>query len=133
MNVIEFEQITKRYGQTTAIECVSFEVGKGEIFGIVGPNGAGKITMVEAIAGLRRIDSGRISVLDLDSAQQGPELRKRIGVQLQHTALQDRLKVWEALDLYASFFVRSVDQEELMAAWGLQNKRNAPFTTLSGG
>ena len=133
MNVIEVEGISKTYGATRAVDDVSFSVDEGEIFGVVGPNGAGKTTTVEAVAGLRGVDSGRISVLGLDPVGHGRALRQRLGIQLQDAALQDRLRVWEALDLYASFYDRSADQDELITAWGLEDKRGAAFSTLSGG
>ena len=133
MDVIEVQGISKTYGATRAVDNVSFNVAEGEIFGIVGPNGAGKTTMVEAVAGLRDVDSGSIVVLGLDPVHQGTALRRRLGMQLQHAALQDRLRVWEAIDLYASFYDRTADQTELMADWDLESKRNAAFSTLSGG
>ena len=133
MDVIEVQGISKSYGDTRAVDDISLSVAEGEIFGIVGPNGAGKTTTVEAVAGLRRVDSGRISVLGLDPIGEGGALRQRLGIQLQHAALQDRLRVWEALDLYASFYERSADHHELIAAWGLEEKRGAAFSTLSGG
>jgi ABC-2 type transport system ATP-binding protein len=109
-------------------------VGKGEIFGIVGPNGAGKSTTVECLAGLREKDSGTVSVLGLDLLREGRKLRERIGVQLQEAALPDDIKVWEALDLYASLFYRSsADWERLLEQWGLAQKRDTRFENLSGG
>ena len=131
--VIQVEHLTKTYGSTTAVKNLSFSVQRGEIFGIVGPNGAGKTTTMECLAGLRRADSGRLSVLGLDPARQERELRKRIGVQLQQAALPEDLKVWEALDLFAAIYHRPDGWQKLMETWGLEEKRNARFATLSGG
>ena len=92
------------YGQTRAVDGVSFEVGAGEIFGIIGPNGAGKTTTVECLEGLRVPDEGRVRVLGLDPQRQGDALRERIGAQLQESALPARLRVGEAMALFASFY-----------------------------
>ena len=130
---IRVKGLCKSYGSTVAVDGVSLEVGRGEIFGIVGPNGAGKTTTVECITGMRKPDGGTIQVAGLDPRSQGTELRRRIGVQLQQAALPDRLKVWEALDLYASFYDKPADWQELMEQWGLADKQNARFEDLSGG
>lgn len=131
--VIEVDRLQKSYKQTKAVEDVSFEVRRGEIFGLAGPNGAGKTTTVECLQGLRRPDSGRIRVLGLDPQKQTQELRQRIGCQLQQSALHDRIKVWEALDLFAAFSAVEVDWRGLMHQWGLAEKANSPFASLSGG
>ena len=94
--IIEVERIRKTYGETVAVDGVSFSVQPGEIFGIIGPNGAGKTTTVESIIGLRKPDRGRISVLGLDPIRERAALAQRIGVQLQAAALAERMKVWEA-------------------------------------
>jgi ABC-2 type transport system ATP-binding protein len=131
--VIEVEGLAKRYGEVAAVDGVSFQVAEREIFGIVGPNGAGKTTTVEILEGLRRADAGRARVLGLDPDRDGPRLRQRIGAQLQEAALPDRLKVWEALDLYASFYDRAAPWRELLERWGLAERRNAAVGNLSGG
>src|SRR5215470_16211652 len=105
--VIEVQHLHKNYGETVAVEDVSFAVQEGEIFGVLGPNGAGKTTTVETIAGLRTPDGGRVRVLGRDPAD--PELRELVGVQLQDSALPDRLRVGEALDLYAAFYREPAD------------------------
>jgi ABC-2 type transport system ATP-binding protein len=131
--VIQVEELRKRYGEVTAVDGVSFQVAEREVFGIVGPNGAGKTTTVEIVEGLRRPDGGRVRVLGLDPGRDGPKLRQRIGVQLQRAALPDRLKVWEALDLYASFYARAVPWPELLDRWELAERRTAAVGNLSGG
>jgi len=131
--IIKVDQLHKVYGSTVAVEKISFEVKKGEIFGMVGPNGAGKTTTIECIEGLRLPDGGDIQVLDLNPQQDGYSLRPRIGVQLQESALSHRLKVWEALDLFASFYPRSKNWQDLIEQFGLEDSRNKPFAKLSGG
>jgi len=108
-SVIQVEHLLKAYGPVVAVNDLHFEIYAGEIFGMVGPNGAGKTTTIECIEGLRRPDAGRLRVLGLDPQQDGYALRSRIGAQLQESALPDRLQVWEALDLFASFYPRTID------------------------
>jgi ABC-2 type transport system ATP-binding protein len=131
--VIEVNNLRKRYGSHVAIADVSFQVRQGEIFGLLGRNGAGKTTTVECLQGLRRADGGRVRVLGLDPQRHTQQLRRRIGCQLQEAALPDRLKVWEALDLFASLAPDGVDWQALMDQWGLADKRTASFASLSGG
>ena len=131
--VIQAEHLQKKYGATIAVQDVSLQVQQGEIFGIIGPNGAGKTTTVEMLEGLRRADGGTVRVLGLDPQRDGDELRERIGIQLQSSELDDAIKVWEALDLFASFYRRTSAWKNLLAQWGLQEKRNASFKSLSGG
>jgi ABC-2 type transport system ATP-binding protein len=130
---IEVNNLHKFYGPVRAVDGVSFIVEEGEIFGMVGPNGAGKTTTIECVEGLRRPDRGTVRVLGLDPQRDGYELRRRIGVQLQEAALHPRLKVWEALDLFSSFYPRRVDGMALLEQLGLADKRNAAFEKLSGG
>ena len=131
--IIRVEHLHKAYGTTVAVQDISFEVQPGEIFGIVGPNGAGKTTTVECLAGLRTPGSGSLRVLGMDPANQAGSLRQRIGVQLQQAALPEDIKVWEALDLFASFYAHPLDWRTLLEPWGLADKRNARFGGLSGG
>ncbi|MEW9554679.1 ABC transporter ATP-binding protein [Nonomuraea sp. NPDC050783] len=133
MAVIEVTGLRKRYADLTVLDGVSFSVDEGEIFGILGPNGTGKTTVVECVEGLRRPDEGTIRVLGLDPIKDGRALRERIGVQLQQTMLPDTIKVREALDLYASFYADPRDWRELLVEWGLADKRDARFGKLSGG
>ena len=102
--VIQVSGVRKTYGSTVAVDEVSFEVIDGEIFGLIGPNGAGKTTTMECIEGLRHPDRGTISVLGLDPFRDVYKLQNRIGVQLQQAQLQKRIKVWEAVDLWASLY-----------------------------
>jgi ABC-2 type transport system ATP-binding protein len=131
--VVQVEGLRKVYGMTVAVDDVSFEVHKGEIFGMVGPNGAGKTTTIECLEGLRKPDRGIVRVLGLDPQHDGRTLRERIGMQLQQSNLPERMRVWEALDLYASFYPNAADWNELLLHLGLDEKRNSPFSKLSGG
>ena len=132
--VIRVSGVRKSYGSTVAVADVSFDVHHGEIFGLIGPNGAGKTTTMECIEGLRTPDRGSISVLGLDPFRQVYKLQDRIGVQLQQAQLQKRIKVWEAVDLWASLYrKKAVDGERLLAQLGLTDKRDAWFMNLSGG
>jgi ABC-2 type transport system ATP-binding protein len=133
MNVIEVNDIVKHYGGRAVVDGISFAVEEGEIFAILGPNGAGKTTTVETITGLRTPDSGTIKVLGLDPRHDRDALRRQVGVQLQESQLPDRVRVWEALDLYASFYDQPADPKELLSDLGLQDKRDTPFAKLSGG
>ena len=132
-SVIEVNNLRKRYGSHVAIADMSFQVRQGEIFGLLGRNGAGKTTMLECLQGLRRPDGGRVRVLGLDPQRHNQQLRRRIGCQLQETALPDRLKVWEALDLFASLAPGGSDWQVLIDQWGLADKQKASFASLSGG
>ena len=131
-SVIEVEHLRKTYKSAVAVDDVSFQVNNGEIFGLLGPNGAGKTTTVECLQGLRHPDSGKISVLGLDPIKDASNLKKQIGSQLQESALPDRIKVWEALDLFAAT-TNAINWATLIEQWGLKEKRNAAFGTLSGG
>ena len=132
--VIQVSAIRKTYGSTVAVDDVSFEVNDGEIFGLIWPNSAGKTTMMECIEGLRTPDRGAISVLGLDPFNDVYKLQERIGVQLQQAQLQKRIKVWEAVDLWASLYQRNaIDGGRLLERLGLIEKRSAWFMTLSGG
>jgi ABC-2 type transport system ATP-binding protein len=130
---IRVRALRKSYGALHAVQDVSFDVADGEILGILGPNGSGKTTTVECLQGLRHADGGEISVLGLDPRHQVAELRSRIGSQLQDAALPDKIRVTEAIRLFASVGDGAVDIDALLADWGLGEKRNAAFGSLSGG
>jgi ABC-2 type transport system ATP-binding protein len=131
--VIEVAHLHKAYGATVAVDDVSFTVREREIFGILGRNGAGKTTTVECMTGLRSADRGEVSLLGLDPRRARRELHERVGVQLQHSALPELLKVGEAVELYASFYREPADGRELLAALGLEAARDQYFKRLSGG
>ncbi|HET7458630.1 MAG TPA: ABC transporter ATP-binding protein [Gemmatimonadaceae bacterium] len=124
----------KSYRSTVAVDDVSFDVHDGEIFGLIGPNGAGKTTTMECVEGLRTPDRGTISVLGLDPFRDVYALQERIGVQLQEAQLQKRIKVREAVHLWAALYRRKTgDGDRLLEQLGLADKRESWFMTLSGG
>jgi ABC-2 type transport system ATP-binding protein len=133
MPLIEVTDLHKRYGNRVAVDGVSFTVERGEIFGILGTNGAGKTTTVECLQGLRQADSGEISVLGLDPANDRAALTRRVGVQLQESQLPAKLRVREALELFASFYPDPADVDVLLDQLGLRDHQRAYFGKLSGG
>ncbi len=132
-NAISVRGLRKSYDQFEAVRGIDFEVASGEVFGLLGPNGAGKTTTVEILEGLRPRTGGEVAVLDHDPGIQVNELKQRIGVCLQATTLSDKLKVSEALALFASFYRRSVDRDALLKRLQLWDKRNTFYSKLSGG
>ncbi len=133
MAVIQVEGLRKTYGDLVAVDGISFQVQEGEVFGMVGPNGAGKTTTIECIEGLRQPDGGVITLLGMDPQKDGYQLHQRIGAQLQEAGLPDRLKVGEAMRLFASFYRHSVEWRSLLEQFGLAEKEKAYFGGLSGG
>ena len=131
--IVQVQGLHTTYGATVPVEDISFTVGAGEIFGMVAPNGAGKTTTIECLEGLRKPDRGMVRVLGVDPQHDSQTLRLRAGMQLQQSNLPDRIKVWEALDLYASFYPKPVNWKELLVQLGLNEKRNTAFSKLSGG
>jgi ABC-2 type transport system ATP-binding protein len=131
--IVKVEGLRKTYGATVAVDEVSFNVREGEIFGMVGPNGAGKTTTIECLEGLRKPNRGQVTVLGVDPQRESHFLHIHTGMQLQQSNLPDRMKVWEALDLYSSFYPKAINWEELLAHLGLEDKRNTQFAKLSGG
>lgn len=130
---IDVRDLVKHYARARAADGVTFSVRAGEIFGIIGSNGSGKTTTVECLQGLRQRDSGTVAVLGLDPQEQRSALRHRIGSQLQESALPDRLRVGEALSLFAALSPRARDWRELLDEWGLTQQWDTAFADLSGG
>jgi len=131
--VIAVEFLEKSYGSVRAVDSISFEVAEGEIFGVVGPNGAGKTTTIECLEGLRAPDGGQMRVLGLDPRRDGDALRERIGAQLQDCALPARLRVGEAVRLFASFYPCPLTPEVILDGLGLADRKKVAFADLSGG
>ncbi|MGH9768073.1 MAG: ATP-binding cassette domain-containing protein [Blastocatellia bacterium] len=125
--------LVKRYGDLTAVAGASFDVRRGEVFGLLGPNGAGKTTTVEIIEGLRSRDGGEVTVCGFDPVENVNEVKQRIGVALQATALPDKIEVREALALFADFYSRRADVDGLLQMVSLEEKAQSRFDTLSGG
>ncbi len=125
--------LRKLYGDFEAVRGIGFEVAQGEIFGLLGPNGAGKTTTVEILEGLRQRTAGEVSVLGYDPEKETAAVKDRIGVALQATNLPEKIKVFEAAELFAAFYTRSVAVEDLLKTLQIWDKRNAFYSTLSGG
>ena len=130
---IQVEALKKTYGDVAAVKGIDFEVRPGEVFALLGPNGAGKTTTVEILEGLRPRSAGRVAVLGYDPEIQTRQLKDRVGVCLQQTNLQDKMKVREAIELFASFYTRTVDAGDLLKRLQLWEKREALYQHLSGG
>jgi len=131
--VVNVRDLTKKYGDLVAVNSVSFSIEQGQIFGLLGPNGAGKTTTVEMIEGLRKPDSGSIEVCGIDALRQPAKIKEIIGVQLQSTTLYDKIRVKEAIDLFAGYYRKSVPSVDLIKEVALTDKQNAFVGTLSGG
>jgi ABC-2 type transport system ATP-binding protein len=131
--LLRAENLWKRYGSVEALRGISFHINKGEVFGLLGPNGAGKTTTIEILEGLRQPDEGTASVCGLDPTREFSRLKQRIGAQLQATVLPDKIRVEEALALYASFYEHTASIEMLLERFGLVEKRRTFFEHLSGG
>lgn len=125
--------LSKRYGGVEAVRGVSFAIEAGEIFGLLGPNGAGKTTTLECLVGLREADAGALEVCGLDARKHPREVKQRIGVALQSTALQDKITPREALKLFGAFYRVRAEPAALLARFALTEKADARFDTLSGG
>ena len=123
--IIEVNNLEKKYGDVNAVNGVSFRVEQGEVFGILGPNGAGKTTTIEMIEGLRKPDGGSIKVCNIDALKEPQRIKELIGVQLQATSLYDNIRVKEALDLFGSYYQKSIPSAEIMEEVSLTEKRTA--------
>jgi len=130
--IIQVEDLRKNYDEVEALRGVSFHVEEGEVFGLLGPNGAGKTTTVEILEGLRTADSGKVSVCGLNPRGGGDAYKKIIGAVLQSTSLPDKIRVFEALELFASLYGRHAPKD-LLKRFGLEEKRHAFYSQLSGG
>jgi ABC-2 type transport system ATP-binding protein len=131
--IIQVEDLHKSYGDVKAVRGVSFAVEEGEVFGLLGPNGAGKTSTVEILEGLRTPDGGVVRVCGLDPERSGNEFKQNIGAVLQSTSLPDKLRVREAIELFANFYDRRADTDKLLKQFQLEEKRDAFYGHLSGG
>lgn len=130
---IDVAGLTKRYGTATVVDDLNFSVRRGELFGLIGTNGAGKTTTVEILQGLRSATGGTAQVLGLDPQRQGDLLRRRLGAQLQASALPERMRVREALELFAALHPAPRPVAEVAEEWSLTELARQPFASLSGG
>ncbi|HHU37694.1 MAG TPA: ABC transporter ATP-binding protein [Propionibacterium sp.] len=133
MALITVSGLTKSYGARTVLHGVDLSVDEGEIVGVLGPNGSGKTTAVECIGGLRTRDAGTVDIAGMDPATDPPELREILGMQLQQARLPAKMRVGEALELYAAFYADPRPASELLDRFGLAEHVRQPFGKLSGG
>ena len=131
--ISQVEDLYTSYGAVEAVRGVSFAVEEGEVFGLLGPNGAGKTSCVEILEGLRTADRGKVRVCGLDPQTSGERFKEKIGAVLQATALPDKLRVKEAIDLFAQFYRKRANTDDLLRRFQLDEKRNAFYSHLSGG
>ncbi len=132
-SVIELTNISKSYGDVKAVDGISLQVKKGEVLGIIGANGAGKSTTLEIMMGIRRPDTGTVKVLGMNVEEASNEIKQKIGIQLQQTALYDRIKVKEALKLFSSYYDKTRNLQEIIETLGLKPYLNKYVKNLSGG
>jgi ABC-2 type transport system ATP-binding protein len=133
VKAISVRGLQKAYGNLAAVRGIDFDIEEGEVFGLLGPNGAGKTTTVEILEGYRSRDAGEVTVLGHDPQDPGPEFRERIGVVLQQSELWPNLSVREAHRVFAGYYQRPRDIDEVIDLVGLAEKRDARVKTLSGG
>jgi len=133
LSAIAVRGLRKSYGDLEAVRGVDFEIEQGEVFGLLGPNGAGKTTTVEILEGYRKRDAGEVSVLGHDPQSPGPDFRQRIGVVLQQSELWPNITVRETHWIFAGYYERPRDVDEVIELVGLAEKREARVKTLSGG
>jgi ABC-2 type transport system ATP-binding protein len=133
VSAIAVRGLRKSYGELEAVRGVDFEIEQGEVFGLLGPNGAGKTTTVEILEGYRRRDGGEVTVLGHDPQSPGPDFRQRIGVVLQQSELWPNITVRETHKIFAGYYERPRDVDEVIELVGLAEKRDARIKTLSGG
>ena len=131
--VVKVDNLTKRYGDLVAVNGISFSIEKGEIFGLLGPNGAGKTTTVEMIEGLRKPDDGTIEVCGINALDKPENIKELIGAQLQSTTIYDQIRVKEVIDLFGSYYKKSIPSSDILELVSLTDKKNAFYRTLSGG
>ena len=132
-SIIEVNNLEKKYGDVNAVNGISFSVERGEVFAILGPNGAGKTTTVEMIEGLRKPNSGSINVCNIDALKEPQRIKEIIGVQLQATSLYDNIRVKEAIELFGSYYAKSVPAAIILDEISLTEKKNSQVSKLSGG
>ena len=130
---ISVHGLRKSYGDYEAVRGISFEIPEGEVFGLLGPNGAGKTTTIEILEGYRPRDAGEVDVLGFDPGRAGPSFRERIGVVLQQSQLWPTITVAETHRMFAGYYDRPRDVDEVIKLVGLEEKREARVKTLSGG
>ncbi|WII39950.1 ABC transporter ATP-binding protein [Paenibacillus thiaminolyticus] len=130
---IQVNQLSKSYGALNAVENIDFSVGQGEVFGLLGANGAGKSTTIECMLGTKKHDRGTISILGMDPQKDRKKLFERVGVQFQEPHYQDKITVAELCEVTQSLYKTSLDYTDLIQQFGLSEKLKSQVSELSGG
>lgn len=133
MNAVIVKNLTKKYGNIAAADDLSFQVRKGEVFGLLGANGAGKSTTIECILGTKKPDSGRVSIFGCDSKKDRKNLFQKIGVQFQECDYQPEIKVYELCEETACLYKNPSDWQELCRQFEISDKLDTAVKNLSGG
>lgn len=133
MNAIVVKNLTKKYGNQIAVDNLSFQVKRGEVFGLLGANGAGKSSTIECILGTKKMDFGKVSVLGMNPIKERTKLFERVGVQFQESKYQDLIKVEELCEITAALYKETRSYEELLTDFGIADKKRAYVKELSGG
>ncbi len=132
-NAIVVKNLTKKYGDYVAVDNLSLRVRKGEVFGLLGANGAGKSSAIECILGTRKMDSGEVSILDMNPIKQRSKVFERVGVQFQEAKYQEQIKVEELCEMTAAVYKKPQSYEKLLADFGIADKKKTYVKELSGG
>lgn len=133
MNAIEVKNLTKTYGDKIAVDNLSFHVEKGNVFGLIGANGAGKSTTIECILGTKKLDAGEVSILGMNPIKERTKVYERVGVQFQESKYQDLVKVEELCEMTASVYQAPQNYEDLLTSFGIADKKKSFVKELSGG
>lgn len=133
MNAIVVKNLTKKYGNHVAVDDLSFQVRKGEVFGLLGANGAGKSSTIECILGTRKMDSGEVSILEMNPIKERAKVFERVGVQFQEAKYQEQIKVGELCEMTASVYRNPQNYEGLLTDFGIADKKKTLVKELSGG
>lgn len=133
MNAIDVKNLTKKYGNYAAVDNLSFRVRKGEVFGLLGANGAGKSSTIECILGTKKMDAGEVSILQMNPIKDRTKVFERVGVQFQDPKYQELVKVEELCEMTASVYRKPQSYEDLLTDFGISDKKKAFVKDLSGG
>ncbi len=133
MNAIVVKNLTKMYGNHTAVDNLTFQVKKGTVFGLLGANGAGKSSTIECILGTKKMDCGEVSILNMNPIKERTKLFEKVGVQFQESKYQELVKVEELCEMTASVYKNPQNYEELLTAFGIADKKKEYVKELSGG
>lgn len=133
MNAIVVKNLTKKYGGNIAVDNLSFQVKKGEVFGLLGANGAGKSSTIECILGTKKMDAGEVSILEMNPIKERTKVFERVGVQFQESKYQELVKVEELCEMTASVYKESQNYEDLLTDFGIADKKKVYVKELSGG